>query len=288
MLTHHNSEQSVSVNCYFIGVLLVVCQSEATVSRDTLESHLCSDALSRPRSHQKPVNKVAKCLCTKTMNSHCLIVFRCATGSVSVRSSCNCGYLRSSLPLLCLESSSQSSGTMHQSCNNILTHHNSEQSVSAYCYFTGVLLVVCQSEAAVTVDMVEAHLRSDALSRPRSEQEPENKAATRSYIKEQWGAVAENDLVEYKTSNTEALTALFDGEERVVFFSQNVTDEIGDTRYDGKNYVLIVKGQQWGSAEDRPILLGTHYDSVPGTPGKCNLAKLLNFLHIILCFRDSS
>ena len=90
---------------------------------------------------------------------------------------------------------------------------------------------------------------------------------------DQWKALAEvpqnEDVAEYTTSTTEQLAELLDGdgEERVVLFSHTFSHHYDDAVKEGKNYVLIVKGQKWGNYADRPILLGTHYDSVPNSPG---------------------
>ena len=74
-----------------------------------------------------------------------------------------------------------------------------------------------------------------------------NKEDTTTYIRSFWDDLT-GDKVELVTQTFDSTTG-------------------GGETYPGINYILVVKGASWATAADRPIVLGSHYDSVHATAG---------------------
>ncbi|CAD5125517.1 DgyrCDS13723 [Dimorphilus gyrociliatus] len=55
--------------------------------------------------------------------------------------------------------------------------------------------------------------------------------------------------------------------ERILTFTQNFTYTSGEIKDTGKNYVLLIKGENYGKASDEVLVVGAHYDSQKNTPG---------------------
>ena len=120
-------------------------------------------------------------------------------------------------------------------------------------YVVGILLLIlqcCHLEAvSIETSSLDQHLRSAALSQPRSELQPQNKLLARKYIQDFWNGSIE--------SANDTKLELIEQEVNLPDISTTVV-----------NCILVVKGKAWGTAADHPAVLAAHYDSQPGTPGK--------------------
>ena len=107
-----------------------------------------------------------------------------------------------------------------------------------------VLLHSASCQQMADKDDLQEHLLDPAFSQKRSHLSPENKQLTVDYIYKFW-----KDLT---SENVELLNQTFP-------YSEDVN---------GINFILVVKGTSWGTSEDKPSVLGAHYDSVSDTAGK--------------------
>ena len=115
------------------------------------------------------------------------------------------------------------------------------------CSILVVLLCSSSCQQMADKDELQEHLLHPALSQVRHHLTPENKQLTGDYIYEFW-----DDLT---TENVE-------------LFNQTFQYPEGSENYTGINFILVVKGASWGTSDDKPSLLGAHYDSVNTTAGK--------------------
>ena len=117
------------------------------------------------------------------------------------------------------------------------------------------------------------HLEDAPLNASRSwwDQDKANKEATRTKISTFWNSYATNareNILDLTVAIEGDITSALSGEnEDIVFLRQSFPMRIDNVAYTGINYVLIVKGEKWGTVDDKPILLGAHYDTRPNSPG---------------------
>ena len=127
-------------------------------------------------------------------------------------------------------------------CDDVIHWLTIKTGATLIFIFSGALLLLqCCHVSSVTIATwhLDTHLRSAALSQPRSTSQ--NKLQTRQYIHDFWNALtntASVQLIEQKDDDSTAI-----------------------------NMVLVVRGTAWGTAADRPAVLCAHYDSQPTTPG---------------------
>lgn len=131
---------------------------------------------------------------------------------------------------------------------------------------TAALLWVCVITQQQTFTVLQQHLQNPAFSTKRNIFYQDNLRRTRRYIHSFWQQLDRGgctiDVIQQSFEHEYDLE--YDYE---VPSGGHGVDNGSQLHYEGQNVILVVRGLRWGTKEDRPLLVGAHYDSYGNSPG---------------------